>query len=32
MKFQLSINGQSHEVESDPAQPLLWVLRDALVV
>ena len=30
MKFQLSINGQPHEVESDPAQPLLWVLRDAL--
>ena len=30
MKFQLTINGQSHEVASDPSQPLLWVLRDAL--
>lgn len=30
MKFQLTINGQSHAVESDPSQPLLWVLRDAL--
>jgi isoquinoline 1-oxidoreductase alpha subunit len=30
MKFQLQINGQPHEVDSDPAQPLLWVLRDAL--
>ncbi len=30
MKFQLTINGQQHEVESGPEQPLLWVLRDAL--
>jgi isoquinoline 1-oxidoreductase subunit alpha len=30
MKFQLLINGQQHEVEADPGQPLLWVLRDSL--
>jgi isoquinoline 1-oxidoreductase alpha subunit len=28
--LQLTINGQSHAVEVDPATPLLWVLRDVL--
>ncbi|MET0378669.1 MAG: (2Fe-2S)-binding protein [Spongiibacteraceae bacterium] len=28
--FQLTINNQKHEVEADPATPLLWVLRDHL--
>jgi isoquinoline 1-oxidoreductase subunit alpha len=27
---QLSINGQTHEVNVDPDTPLLWVLRDTL--
>ena len=26
----LSINGSRHEVDADPATPLLWVLRDTL--
>src|SRR5467141_4016881 len=26
----LTINGQAHEVDSDPDTPLLWVLRDTL--
>ena len=26
----LSINGRRHEVDADPATPLLWVLRDTL--
>jgi isoquinoline 1-oxidoreductase alpha subunit len=26
----LTINGQSHEVDTDPDTPLLWVLRDIL--
>lgn len=30
MKFQLTINGQAHEVDCEPEQPLLWVLRDTL--
>jgi isoquinoline 1-oxidoreductase alpha subunit len=30
MKFALSINGKRHELEADPATPLLWVLRDHL--
>ncbi len=29
MKCHLTINGQPHDVESEPEQPLLWVLRDA---
>jgi len=29
-KFNLTINGQAHEVDVDPATPLLWVLRDHL--
>ena len=28
--FDLSINGQSHNVDVDPDTPLLWVLRDHL--
>ena len=28
--FSLSINGNSHTVDADPAMPLLWVLRDLL--
>ena len=28
--FNLSINGQTHEVDVDPDTPLLWVLRDHL--
>ncbi|MCB0642427.1 MAG: (2Fe-2S)-binding protein, partial [Phaeodactylibacter sp.] len=28
--FKLSINGQTQEVDVDPATPLLWVLRDHL--
>lgn len=28
--YTLTINGQSHSVEADPAMPLLWVLRDLL--
>ena len=28
--FQLSINGQTKEVEADASTPLLWVLRDHL--
>ncbi len=30
MRLQLNINGALHEVETDPALPLLWVLRDLL--
>ena len=30
MALTLRINGKSHEVEVDPATPLLWVLRDHL--
>jgi isoquinoline 1-oxidoreductase alpha subunit len=30
MKFTLSINGQSHQVDVSPETPLLWVLRDHL--
>lgn len=29
-QFQLSINGQSHTVDTDPDTPLLWVLRDEI--
>lgn len=28
--FELIINGQRHQVDADPAMPLLWVLRDLL--
>jgi isoquinoline 1-oxidoreductase alpha subunit len=28
--FSLTINGSSHEIDADPAMPLLWVLRDKL--
>ena len=28
MAFSLRVNGQRHEVDADPATPLLWVLRD----
>ena len=27
---KLTVNGATHEVEADPAMPLLWVLRDRL--
>jgi isoquinoline 1-oxidoreductase alpha subunit len=30
MAFTLTINGQKHDVDADPATPLLWVLRDHL--
>ena len=30
MAFTLTINGKKHEVDADPATPLLWVLRDHL--
>ncbi|MEN3295743.1 MAG: nicotinate dehydrogenase subunit, partial [Burkholderiales bacterium] len=28
--FKLNVNGRSHEVNTDPATPLLYVLRDDL--
>lgn len=28
--FNLNINGKTHQVEVDPATPMLWVLRDHL--
>lgn len=28
--FNLSVNGKQHEVDVDPATPVLWVLRDHL--
>ena len=28
----LSVNGRRHEVDADPATPLLWVLRDTLAM
>lgn len=28
--MKLSINGETHEVEVEPTEPLLWVLRDKL--
>ncbi len=28
--MELKINGTAHQVEADPAMPLLWVLRDVL--
>jgi isoquinoline 1-oxidoreductase alpha subunit len=30
MKFMLSVNEARHEVDVDPATPLLWVLREQL--
>src|SRR5271163_2015263 len=30
MPYALTVNGQKHEVDADPATPLLWVLRDHL--
>jgi len=30
MGVQIEVNGSSHEVEADPATPMLWVLRDHL--
>jgi aerobic-type carbon monoxide dehydrogenase small subunit (CoxS/CutS family) len=29
-KFNLQVNGQTHEVEAAPDTPLLWILRDSL--
>jgi isoquinoline 1-oxidoreductase alpha subunit len=28
--FHLTVNGKRHEIDADPAMPLLWVLRDRL--
>lgn len=28
--IKLQVNGNQHEVDADPAMPLLWVLRDIL--
>ena len=28
--LKLLVNGQEHEIDADPAMPLLWVLRDLL--
>lgn len=30
MTIKLSINGKDHDVDVDPATPLLWVLRDSI--
>ena len=30
MKFNLTVNGTTHEVDVDPDTPLLWVLREEL--
>lgn len=30
MKFTLTVNNQTHEVDVEPDTPLLWVLRDEL--
>jgi isoquinoline 1-oxidoreductase subunit alpha len=30
MTYQLTVNGESHQVEAEPDTPLLWVLRDIL--
>jgi aerobic-type carbon monoxide dehydrogenase small subunit (CoxS/CutS family) len=30
MRFELTVNGQSHAVDVSPDTPLLWVLRDIL--
>ncbi|MGH8246094.1 MAG: (2Fe-2S)-binding protein, partial [Gammaproteobacteria bacterium] len=28
--FRIQVNGQAHDIDADPATPLLWVLRDHL--
>ena len=28
--FTLDVNGRRHQIDADPAMPLLWVLRDRL--
>ena len=28
MAFKITVNGTEHEVDADPAMPLLWVIRD----
>lgn len=28
--FQITVNGQQHQVDVDPSTPMLWVLRDHL--
>ncbi len=30
MRFELKINGRQRQIDADPAQPLLWALRDHL--
>jgi isoquinoline 1-oxidoreductase alpha subunit len=30
MQIKIDVNGKAHEVDVDPATPLLWVLRDHL--
>ena len=30
MRFELTVNGEQHQVDVDPDSPLLWVLRDEL--
>lgn len=30
MKFTLTVNGRSHDVDVEPETPLLWVLRDSI--
>jgi len=30
MRFELTVNGEQHQVNVDPDTPLLWVLRDEL--
>jgi isoquinoline 1-oxidoreductase alpha subunit len=30
MAYDLTVNGQTHQVEADAGTPLLWVLREAL--
>lgn len=32
MSFTLNVNGKTHQVEADPGTPLLWVLRDGLMM
>jgi aerobic-type carbon monoxide dehydrogenase small subunit (CoxS/CutS family) len=29
-KFNISVNGKTHQLEVDPSTPILWVLRDHL--
>lgn len=30
MRIRLTINGQDHDIETDPQTPLLWVIRDVV--